>query len=376
MHRSSLLLRLAFVAPAPSGASFLQNPSRSRGFKTGLLAAMSSSSSDRSQLAGMPMSPGVAALKEPAPVMVRYMYEGGSIGQGRLCYMKQRSSSGSSESAIRASDVVETLSNDGVDLDVFYPCAYESEMSSGGWLPLEPAPRHANPWRNGNEALSEITFAIPDTDNGSIARRIDVKLVRRPRVEARPDARIEKPVNDDQSRAEQCSEALHAMSSAVPCGRLPLHGFFGIGVVSPKTQENIGTLWRSAFQLGASIVYTIAGRYRVASADTLNVPARIPLIEVDDWSSFVEHAAPKACEWVVIEMGGVPLREFKHPRNAIYILGSEDHGVPKAILRDARHVVSLESENYGSYNVAVAGSIVMYDRLMKSQNKEIDPPNE
>ena len=52
------------------------------------------------------------------------------------------------------------------------------------------------------------------------------------------------------------------------------------------------------------------------------------------------------------------------------VLGSEDHGVPKAILRDARHVVSLESEHYGSYNVAVAGSIVMYDRLLKSQNNK------
>mmetsp|Transcript_9087 Transcript_9087/g.21103 ORF Transcript_9087/g.21103 Transcript_9087/m.21103 type:complete len:331 (+) Transcript_9087:135-1127(+) len=329
-----------------------------------------SSSCNRSQLAGMPMSPGVAAMKETAPVMVRYMFEGGSIGQGRLCYMKQRQSS---ETTIRASDVVDTLSNDGVDLDLFYPCAYESEMSSGGWLPMEPAPRHSNPWRNiDSNDLQEITFDIADADGVSVAKRIDVKLVRRPRMESRPGARVDdKPIDDGQIRAEleHCSEALHAISSAVPCGRLPLNGFFGIGVVSPKTQENIGTLWRSAFQLGASLLFTIAGRYRAASADTLNVPARIPLIELDDWSSFVQFAAPKACEWVVIEMGGTALKDFQHPRNAIYILGSEDHGVPKAILRDARHVVSLESEHYGSYNVAVAGSIVMYDRLIKSQNK-------
>ncbi|EJK75719.1 hypothetical protein THAOC_02552 [Thalassiosira oceanica] len=278
-----------------------------------------SSSCNRSQLAGMPMSPGVAAMKETAPVMVRYMFEGGSIGQGRLCYMKQRQSS---ETTIRASDVVDTLSNDGVDLDLFYPCAYESEMSSGGWLPMEPAPRHSNPWRNiDSNDLQEITFDIADADGVSVAKRIDVKLVRRPRMESRPGARVDdKPIDDGQIRAEleHCSEALHAISSAVPCGRLPLNGFFGIGVVSPKTQENIGTLWRSAFQLGASLLFTIAGRYRAASADTLNVPARIPLIELDDWSSFVQFAAPKACEWVVIEMGGTALKDFQHPRNAIY----------------------------------------------------------
>ena len=50
---------------------------------------------------------------------------------------------------------------------------------------------------------------------------------------------------------------------------------------------------------------------------------------------------------------------------AIYILGSEDHGVPKSVLRSCREVVSLEAEEYGSYNVAVAGSLVMYDRMMK-----------
>jgi tRNA G18 (ribose-2'-O)-methylase SpoU len=68
---------------------------------------------------------------------------------------------------------------------------------------------------------------------------------------------------------------------------------------------------------------------------------------------------------VVIEMGGTPLSEFDHPRNAIYILGSEDHGVPKNVLRACREVVSLEAQEYASYNVAVAGSIVMYDRLIK-----------
>ena len=50
---------------------------------------------------------------------------------------------------------------------------------------------------------------------------------------------------------------------------------------------------------------------------------------------------------------------------AIYILGSEDHGVPKSVLRSCREVISLEAEEYGSYNVAVAGSLVMYDRMMK-----------
>jgi tRNA(Leu) C34 or U34 (ribose-2'-O)-methylase TrmL len=81
------------------------------------------------------------------------------------------------------------------------------------------------------------------------------------------------------------------------------------------------------------VLYTIGGRYKSHSADTLNVPARIPLIELDDWNSFAMWAAPKAAVWVAIEMGGTPLSDFVHPRNAIYILGSEDHGVPKSVIR-------------------------------------------
>lgn len=49
-------------------------------------------------------------------------------------------------------------------------------------------------------------------------------------------------------------------------------------------------------------------------------------MELDDWNSFAEWAAPKGAVWVVVEMGGTPLEEFVHPRNAIYVLGSEDHG--------------------------------------------------
>jgi tRNA G18 (ribose-2'-O)-methylase SpoU len=119
------------------------------------------------------------------------------------------------------------------------------------------------------------------------------------------------------------------------------------------------------------VLYTIGGRYKSHSADTLNVPARIPLIELDDWNSFAMWAAPKAAVWVAIEMGGTPLSDFVHPRNAIYILGSEDHGVPKSVIRGCREVVSLDSELYGSYNVAVAGSIVMYDRMTKMRKKAL-----
>lgn len=118
------------------------------------------------------------------------------------------------------------------------------------------------------------------------------------------------------------------------------------------------------------MLYTIGGRYKSHSADTLNVPARIPLIELDDWNSFAMWAAPKAAVWVAIEMGGTPLR-LRAPaqRN----LHPRERGPRRAQERDqgVLEVVSLDSELYGSYNVAVAGSIVMYDRMTKMRKKAL-----
>ena len=328
-----------------------------------------------SPMAGMPISPVTLPRKEQ-PIILRYMYEGGAIGQGRLCNL---SNDYDDNETVTAKQIVQTLSEDGVDFDTFYACAYETVDTSGGWRPLESAPRYTNPFRSNDDSNSDnepVVFNIPSPEDDKVARRIDIKLYRRPKV---PELKeidsldVDYLVLDQESAhdaIEHSSDALMAISAAVPGGKQKIDGYFGIGILSPKTEQNVGTLWRSAYQLGASVLYTIGGRYKSSSSDTLNVPARIPLIELDDWNSFAEWAAPKAAVWVAIEMGGTPLSEFKHPRNAIYILGSEDHGVPKSVLRGCREVVSLESEQYGSYNVAVAGSLVMYDRMMKQKNAQ------
>jgi tRNA G18 (ribose-2'-O)-methylase SpoU len=53
-----------------------------------------------------------------------------------------------------------------------------------------------------------------------------------------------------------------------------------------------------------------------------------------------------------------------HPR-CVYVLGAEDQGLPPAVVRACTHCVSLECSREASFNVAVAGSLIMYDRLRK-----------
>ena len=74
---------------------------------------------------------------------------------------------------------------------------------------------------------------------------------------------------------------------------------------------------------------------------------------------------PHNCELIGVEMGGKPIKEFTHPERAVYILGSEDRGLPEEILKSCKRNVELPSVRTPSFNVAVSGSIVMFDRVTK-----------
>lgn len=138
-------------------------------------------------------------------------------------------------------------------------------------------------------------------------------------------------------------------------------GYFEVGVYHTKNGYNIGTLWRTAYQLGAAGLFTIGKRYRQQASDTYKAIRRIPLRHFKNWEEF-SISRPIGTQLIGIEMGGIPLSEFQHPKRAIYLLGAEDHGLPISIINHCQFVVSLEAVGRLSYNVAVAGSIVLYHR--------------
>ncbi|MBQ6517601.1 MAG: RNA methyltransferase [Anaerolineaceae bacterium] len=141
-------------------------------------------------------------------------------------------------------------------------------------------------------------------------------------------------------------------------------GYFEIGIYRPKHWENVGTLWRSAWQLGAAGIFTIGGgKAKHQITDVLRVDKRIPLRCYDDFEAFLA-ARPQGAQLVGVEMGGAPLKTFVHPVRAVYLLGSEVDGLPREVLTKCQHVVEIESVNYASFNVSVSGSLVMYHRLI------------
>jgi tRNA G18 (ribose-2'-O)-methylase SpoU len=144
--------------------------------------------------------------------------------------------------------------------------------------------------------------------------------------------------------------------------RTTARGFFEVGIYHGKTEVNLGTLLRSAYQLGAAGVFTVGRRYRRQASDTCKAWRHFP---VRHFATLDEAIAglPMSCPLVGVEMGGTPLGEFAHPERAAYLLGAEDDGLPDAVMARCHHVVSLGSVRVPSFNVAVAGSIVMYDRV-------------
>ena len=142
-------------------------------------------------------------------------------------------------------------------------------------------------------------------------------------------------------------------------------GFFEIGIFRVKTPVNVGTLWRSAYQLGAAGIFTIGKRFPQQASDTCKAPRHIPLREFPTFEDFLT-ARPRASQLIAVEMDGEPLSGFHHPQQARYILGAEDSGLPAYILEQCDDVISIESVRTESFNVAVAGSLVMYHRLMQN----------
>jgi len=137
--------------------------------------------------------------------------------------------------------------------------------------------------------------------------------------------------------------------------------FFGIGIQNGKTPENLGVLWRSAQNLGASFIFTIGNRYAKQSSDTHNAVKAMPYYHYDTFDDFLKHL-PKGVRIVGVELDdrAETLETFHHPRRCVYLLGAEDHGLTNEAIEMSHFLIKFPSTL--SLNVSVAGSIVLYDR--------------
>lgn len=143
-----------------------------------------------------------------------------------------------------------------------------------------------------------------------------------------------------------------------------MRGYFGIGVEGISKPMNLGSLWRTAHAFGASFIFTIGANYSRREgerADTSKTSAQVPLYEFADVKSF---RLPKGCALVGIEIldEAVDLPSFPHPRQGAYVLGPERGCLSPELVKRCAHLVKIPTQF--SINLSLAGSIVMYDRLV------------
>jgi len=141
-------------------------------------------------------------------------------------------------------------------------------------------------------------------------------------------------------------------------------GYIGIALFEPKTIENWGTVVRSAHCFDVDFICTIGNRYKRQMTDTTKGEKHIPFFHYTDLSDFSNHI-PSNCEIIPVEVTAEKeLAIFKHPERAIYIFGGEDRTLPTELTNNFQ---SIKIDTNYCLNLAVTASIVMYDRIVKSE---------
>ena len=139
-------------------------------------------------------------------------------------------------------------------------------------------------------------------------------------------------------------------------------GYFAIGAERSSKALNLGNLMRSAHAFGASFTFTIGAQYQAleARADTSKGHWHLPHY---NWTATGDMVLPKGCKLVGIELldDAVALPSFRHPLQAAYVLGPERGSLSDDLLARCDFTVKIPTSF--CVNVAMAGAIVMYDRV-------------
>lgn len=140
-----------------------------------------------------------------------------------------------------------------------------------------------------------------------------------------------------------------------------------IGLTNPKSPTNVGAALRAAGCFQADTIYYTGDRFdqaRKYHTDTKTISAKVSLVHVDD---FYDHC-PEGCKVVCVDLieGAVPLADFIHPEQALYVFGPEDGSINQSVIDKADSVVYIPT--IGCLNLAATVNVVLYDRSSKLNN--------
>lgn len=146
-------------------------------------------------------------------------------------------------------------------------------------------------------------------------------------------------------------------------GQSPARGYAALGVENISKPRNAGAVLRTAHAFDAAFAFMVGemvSRRDIEHADTSKAMAQLPLYM---FASPQDLALPEGCRLVGVELNDEAtfLPSFRHPRQAAYILGSERMGLSEDMQSLCDHIIKIPTRF--SLNLAVAGALVMYDRV-------------
>ncbi len=132
-------------------------------------------------------------------------------------------------------------------------------------------------------------------------------------------------------------------------------------------EHNVGSLVRTAHATGVSEVILVGERdWNSYAARTAELYTSI--VHVPGREAFLEHLEQGGWQLVAVELDSraVSLFDAVYPKRPCFLLGAELGGVPPELLDAAAVIVQIPQWGLvPSLNLAVAGSLVLYDHLGK-----------
>jgi len=142
-------------------------------------------------------------------------------------------------------------------------------------------------------------------------------------------------------------------------------------------EHNVGSLVRTAHAVAAEEVLLVGERdWNVEAARTAELYTTVN--RLPDAVAFRSHLEERNWTLVAVELDdrAVSLFDAEYPERPCFLLGAELGGIPSELLDEAELVVQIPQWGLvPSLNLAVAGSVVLYDFLAKLRRADrLDRP--
>jgi len=143
-----------------------------------------------------------------------------------------------------------------------------------------------------------------------------------------------------------------------------MRGYFGIGVEGISKPMNLGSLLRSAHAFGASFAFTIGAAFDARAAAQSDTSAAVASMPFHAYGALTDLQLPHGCRLVGIEFrdDAIDLPGFSHPNQAAYVLGAERADLSPDLVERCDFLVKIPTKF--CINLAIAGALVMYDRMI------------